>query len=80
MTYEDLLTKLAEGLWNFELFHDKVCDALHQVILLHSPCRGERHDDVDPEIANSPCVCVHCPDDLWPCLTIQKIIKELSDD
>ena len=51
-------------------------DALRAVVELHSPCTGERHDD-SIELINAPCVCVHCPDDLWPCETIQTIKKEL---
>jgi len=81
MTYEDLQVKLAEGLWNFELFHDKVCDALHAVITLHSPCTGEDHDD-SPELADTPCICKGCHegDGSWPCPTIKAVMKQLSDD
>ena len=76
MTHDELLAKINErtiylGNSNGPYF------ALRAVVELHSPCTGERHDD-SIELINAPCVCVHCPDDLWPCETIQAIEKELK--
>ena len=80
MTHDELLEKIdEEGEFLVQHFDSKprVHSALRAVVELHSPCTGERHDD-SIELINAPCVCVHCPDDLWPCETIQTIEKELE--
>lgn len=79
MTHDKLLVeinrRLEVALYNGD---PQSIHALRAVVELHSPCTGERHDGDDFEFINDPCVCVHCPDDLWPCATVQAVIKELG--
>ena len=75
MTHDELLAKI-EGLWH-DSYKASSYAALRAVVELHAPCTGERHND-SIELINAPCICIYCPDNIWPCETIQVIEKELE--
>lgn len=75
MTHDKLLDTI--GHWNW-IDAEPLVKALRLVVELHAPCTGDAHDN-SIELINEPCVCVYCPDNLWPCDTVQLIEKELSE-
>ena len=79
MTHDELLARIAKLSITPEtnVVSSELATALMAVVELHAPCTGGQHDD-SIELINEPCICIYCPDDIWPCPTIQAIEKELK--
>lgn len=70
MTYKDLLFKVVSS------GDTSTSEALRAVVELHKPCLGLAHDE-SPELADSPCICMACEDEAYPCPTIRAIEQVL---